>query len=100
MRRDQNTYPKNEGFFWVEENDDDAGTFHFTSCSTFLDRSRFLYKTTCILIDALRACERDGRRRERQKINLTYSRNKEILERLATLHCSLSQFHFRVKSYG
>jgi len=69
MRRDQNTYPKNEGFFWVEENDDDAGTFHFTSCSTFFDRSRFLFKTTCILIDALRVCEREGRRRERQKMN-------------------------------
>ena len=37
------------------------------SLSTFLDRSRFLYKTTCILIDALRECERGGRRRERQK---------------------------------
>ena len=31
------------------------------SLSTFFDRSRFLYTTTCILIDALRECERGGR---------------------------------------
>ena len=41
----------------------------YMSLSTFFDRSRFLYTTTCILIDALRVCEREGRRRERQKMN-------------------------------
>ena len=46
---------------------DSVIVFSVMSLSTFFDRSRFLYTTTCILIDALRVCERGGRRRERQK---------------------------------